>query len=316
MHIYYYEKNGFYYVMNENGVLEKYSVTNNIEMILKQENIIYFFKRELNKECNQFRFKPIQELNILEKSNLGQLITLISVLEYSIFKENTFPLLVIEASLINVINETYKNRKQKLQNGDILLEELLTELLVNLNSKLDFIKQISHYQKEIVPLSEFDYHALKIYIDTEKEIEDYRDNIDIELDLNWNPENIFKNNQYEKLVEMECNDEQELDFQWKIKTIKEFFLKKYPKEVETKLNISLFENFAQKFFLCTNASISLAMIGEIVKQYLNSPEKELFDSFNAASLIFSFFCYFNYRITKSELNKVTDPVLKLEKKDK
>lgn len=35
MHIYYYKKDGYYYVMNENGTLEKYSVTNNIAMILK-----------------------------------------------------------------------------------------------------------------------------------------------------------------------------------------------------------------------------------------------------------------------------------------
>lgn len=164
MHIYYYYKDGYYFVMNEKGVLEKYSVINNIELILKQENIIQYFTKELNEECHQFRFKTFEELTPLEKSNFYQIIPLFALTEYNLLQENTFPIFIGQASILNIINKIYSNKKNSLQKGDSLLEDLLKELLEELTKKLEVLKQISNYNKKIIPLSELDLSAPKTYI--------------------------------------------------------------------------------------------------------------------------------------------------------
>lgn len=148
MHIYYYYKDGYYFVMNEKGVLEKYSVKNNIEMILKLENIIQYFAENLEEENTKFYFKPYQELTPIEKTNLLQIFSMFSLFQYTIFQENIIPILAIETTMINGVNELYKEKKISIQKEEALLEELYKDLLIELNNKLESLKQFPFIKKK------------------------------------------------------------------------------------------------------------------------------------------------------------------------
>jgi len=318
MHIYYFYKDGFYYVMNDNGILEKYSVSNNIDLILKQENLIHYFTKELNAQRTQFRFNTLEELNPLELNKLLEFFQLTIFLQYSILKENTIPIIVIESSILNIINKIYYNKKTTLQAAEIYLEDLLKELLLEFNQKLESLKQISHLKKEVAPLSELDINAAKTYVENINNlINSYKDNIDIELDLMFNPEAIFDNNEYEKMLEYDITDQQELDLQRKIKTTKEKYLKELPKEVQTKLDIFRSKTLIDYLFHFSNGSITFAMILELMKQNLNI---EVLNKYQDDILTFiiglNILSYLIYYRTDNKIKNTKNPILKLEKKDK
>lgn len=318
MHIYYFYKNGYYYVMNENCTLEKYSVSNNIDLILKQENLIYYFTKELNEECNKFRFETFQELTPLEKNNFLEIVQLITLTEYSILKENALPVIVIEASVLNVINKIYHQKKTTLQAADKYLEILLKELLFELNKELEFLKQISHLKKEVVPLSELDIKESKTYVENITNlINSYEENINIELDLMFNPEEIFDNNEYDKMLEYEINNQQELEYQRKIKLIKEKYLKELPEEVQTKLDIIRSQDFINYLLHFSNSSLTFAMILQLMKQNMNiSLLNNYQDKILTTIIGLNIISYLIYYRTNNKIKNTKDPILKLEKNDK
>jgi hypothetical protein len=318
MHIYYYYKDGFYYVMNDKMVLEKYSVTNNIDLILKQENLIQYFTWELNEECNIFRFKTFEELDYNEKQKIYNTIPAAILLEYCIFKEDTANLVLIQAAILNIINKIYKNRKDTLQAGDIKLENILKNLITYLNSNLKNLKEISHYQKEVVPLSELDENCSKTYIDScDNLINEYKDYIDIEMDLEFNPKNIFHNALYETYLLMGIDDERELAYQKKIYRIKNKFLENYKKEVELKLDIEKNKVLKDYLFYIANGTITIDMILELINKhinnnFLNNNQKYI----TLFTIILNITCYIKYHQINKYLEEIPNPILKLEKKDK
>lgn len=317
MHIYYYFKDGFYYVMNENYTLERYKVTNNIEFILKQENLIKYFTWELNEEENKFNFKPLEELTYLEKQNIYNAIPAIIILEYSIFKSDTIPLVLTEASILNVINRYYKKRKDTLQTGDKLLEDLLRELITNLNNDLQKLKEISHYEKEIVPLSELDTKCPKTKIESiDNIINHYKDEMDIKMDLDLNPQNIFANQMYEIYLKVGIDDKRELEYQKMIYQIKNYFLKKCPEKVTIKLDIEKKEKIKNYLFNIANGSMSIGMILELLNnhniEFLNYNQEDI----RLLIILLNITCYMAYHKINEELKNTPNPTLKLEKKDK
>ena len=315
MHIYYYKKDNYYYVMNENGILEKYSVTNNIDMILKKENLINYFTKELNEEENKFRFKTIQELDYNEKLNLYQLLEPIILTEYIILKDNVIPSFIAQFSIINIINTIYYNRKKSLQTGDKLLGDILTELLVQLKTDLESIKQISHYKKEIVSLSEFDPNEPKKYVENiDNLINSYKDDNEIKLSLELDPEYIFLNNEYNDMLESGDYEKDELEYQRKIKKIKDTYLQEIPKEVEEKLTYIITEENKNRYFLLTNGFTTIMMIGQIFFNHIDSNNE--FYKAHIITIAINIIYYYQYYKKQKELEHLSNPILKLEKKDK
>lgn len=311
MHIYYYYKDGYYFVMNEKGVLEKYSVKNNIEMILKLENIIQYFAENLEEENTKFYFKPYQESTPIEKTNLLQIFSMFSLFQYTIFQENTIPILAMETTIFNIVDELYKEKKIRIQKEESLLEELYKDLLIELNKKLELLKEISVYQKEIVPLSELDEKANKTYLNQEKEIDEYCTDIRIQFNLELYPENIFYNNKYDELINAEIRDKKELEFQRKIKKVKEQLQKEFPEEVALKLKSLNNQLIMHYTFLITNGCITLVAAVQLIKEYfnisfLNKYHNHIFNLF----IILSIASYYFYEKAYQEIE---EPTLKLKK---
>lgn len=307
MHKYYYFKDNAYYVMNENNVLERYQVTNNIEMILDLENMITLFNRELNEENTKFRYKPIEELGRMELNKVFDVTPLIVLLEYCFLKENTIPVLVLQTTIFNIFNRCYKSNKNCIEEAEVILESALKEVIDYLKDKLKQVKEISHCQKEIVPLSYLDETEKKIILDIPNtEIDNYKNNIDIAINLNINPQEVFPN------YEITYDD---LDYQRKILKVQKYFLKTMPEKVEAKLEY--FKNESLKFWLyiLANGSISVAAITQLLKRNLNINFLSKYQSLIIlGAVIINFLAMSAYCEISEQNDKISNPVLELEKK--
>lgn len=235
--------------------------------------------------------------------------------EYIILQDNALPVFIAEASIISIINKIYYNRKKSIQNGDKLLGDILTELLEPLKENLEYIKQISHCKKEIVPLSEFDPDASKTYVESiEEEIISYNDDINNLLSLELDPESIFYNTEYDTKLESGKYTKSELESERKIKTIKEIYLQEMREEVKTKLDYIKTEKDMDYFYLFANGITTSMMLMHVLTYYYN-PNSD-FEKYHIVTLIANIVWYSKYYKNKKKLEKSSNPILKLEKKDK
>lgn len=320
MHIYYYYKNGYYYVRNTFGVLEKYTVTNNIDQILQLENLITYFTELCESEPNQFPIKAIQEYNLEELTNIFFSLPLILMTQYSLFEEKTIPLFFLEASILNILNHAYYEEKNTIQKKDKFYEELLEEQIIAWQEQLQFLKEISHYKKEIVPLSELDNTQEKTYLKDVKELADsYRDIIDIELAANFDPLTFFEDDIDSELKETFYLDFLDIDihnikennpiFQKEKKAREEYyqtqFFSLYLKLDRAKLKDAM----TNAFNLANGAVIINTLIHLVPIPFLNNKENWL----TSITILINIICYIKYYNKKRKLNITPDNILRLKK---
>lgn len=311
MYIYYYYQDGFYYVMNELGILKQYSAINNIEMILNLENMIAYLQKIDDEEPNQFYFKTIQECNGQEIAKAISFLTPILMTEYSILGENALPNILIQASIINLLNFRYAQRKNRLPKQDDFYDYLLKEHIQNLKMELKNIKNISHCHSNIVPLSELNFQKEKIYLpNVENLLTSIQDDIDVELEANFLPNDFFGNDIYDKCLEMDLYTE-EFEYSKKVKIAQKKYLKTQSKEIEQKLKAENLRNKMQKQFYLANGLV----IGDMtINILLNGSQNNWQNYLTLSVILMNVYLYSKYHNEKKELDKTPDKILKLEKK--
>ncbi len=306
MHIYYYKKDQSYYVRSQNGKLEKYTVSNNIDMILELENLIHYFQTQKEKECNQFPVKAIQEWNWKDLTKSMAIFLPAMSLNYLVQPKMAEVMILLQASIINILNYMYYHKKTTMQNKIMYYKELLEEPIKLLQEKLQFIKEISHYQKEQVSLSEFDPYAKKIeIINPEKVRSSYETNIKIQLEANFNPQTFFSFNP----------DETEL-YQNKhlLNEIKKAQYNYYSTqyfEILIKLKNKYLTDNAKRLYYLANSTTMICMILKIYNQ--SSLYK--IDTATLLTLFINFICYGKYNEQKKELKNTPNLKLTLNKND-
>ena len=192
MHIYYYYKDGYVYVMNNNHKLYRYMVTNNIELILNTENLIVEYTKILKEEPVQYRFKVLKEFNFKEQYNLSQFLLYLGLVQHQYFPNNGTLFYFIKLLGMLNINHYYSLYKEKNDSELFIYERLLEELLQDLEEQLEFLNRISPYSKEEVSYKFIDSTCEKHYIQSiESLTEIYDDEIDFLLEANISPTKFF-----------------------------------------------------------------------------------------------------------------------------
>lgn len=193
MHSYYYFKDGFVYVMDEDQQLYRYTIINNIETILCTENLIVEYTNELNKEPEKFRIPSFKDLDSRTQWNVNQFLLQFGLVQQHCFSNNGLYFFILEIlGMANFYFHCFKN-KAKTEQETYVYEVLLKELLGDLERQLKNLKEISSYRKEKVFQDFEDSTYEKYYLPS---IEDLAESYDSELDFlfeaNFSPSSFFE----------------------------------------------------------------------------------------------------------------------------
>lgn len=174
MHIYYYYKDGYAYVIDDNHKLYRYHDNINLETILKTENLIKRYTRKLNTSKKKFPFKYWKELDVATQYNIQQFIQGVLLLQYHYFPNSYFYGVFTEFAMLDITNKLIE--KIKIVNSEEydLENNILLNRLEGFIQKYDALKNIG-IVKEEVSLSYLDNTVPKQYINTLKLEEIYKE---------------------------------------------------------------------------------------------------------------------------------------------
>lgn len=164
MHIYYYYKDGYAYVMDNNHKLYRYHDNINLETILKLENLITKYTNELYMPLKRFPFKSYEELDLQTQYNMQQLVQGILLLQWHYL--NNFFIGLTELALGDILNKLIAKLKQEITNKRNLEDSILMNRLQEFKKEYNLLKNIGIVKKEEVSLSYLDPTISKQYINT------------------------------------------------------------------------------------------------------------------------------------------------------
>lgn len=166
MHIYYYYKDDYAYVMDNNHKLYCYHDNINLETILKLENLITKYTNELHMPLKKFPFKSYEELDLQAQYNMQQFVQGILLLQWHYL--NNFFIGLTELALGDILNKFITKIKMETINERNLEDSILINRWEEFKQEYNLLKNIGIVKKEEVSLSYLDPTVPKQYINTLK----------------------------------------------------------------------------------------------------------------------------------------------------
>ncbi len=303
MHLYYYLKEGAYYVMDRNHKLYRYPKKNNLIQILYLENVFYNLEVMKNEE-ETFPFKTMEDWSSFDWNTYTHLIEMMAVLENAYLNDSSFLLYGMEAIALHFAYTKYVDFKKKRMQSNAFYDTLLEEELVLVKEKIQLLKSIIDYSKKEVSYAELDCTIEKQFFDDPFNDSYIINAIDTML-VNVYPKKVFRDPSF---LDFFSSEEKELELENFMELAHEFETID-PNGIKQKLNYIELLKAKDSSYFYTHFFLFLPFLKKFIDQFKPINCDHPLFSFEYFLLIALFFFY-KYKSSSQILTTTENPILK------